>query len=121
MGRDAGAAAVLSSYEQDASAMLGYARALLAFRGDGDSATSQRQLAAAIRGNPHVVKYMIGSAELPDELPNRYSLGREEEAVLAADALTGAWKGTAGAVAWLRAARRNSKKEREQRRKGKRR
>ncbi len=120
MGRDAVAAGVLSAFDEDPSAMLGYARALLTFRGEGDGATSQRRLAVAIRSNPHVVKYLIGSAELPDELPSRCSFGSEEEAVLAAAELGGAWKGTAGAVDWLRAARRSSKKEQQRKRRGKR-
>lgn len=120
MGCDAGAAAVLSAYDEDPSAILGYARALLAFRGEGDRATSQRQLAAAIRSNPHVVKYLVGSADMPDELPSRCSFGSEEEAVLAAAELREAWRGTAGAVEWLRAARRSAKKERDRKRRGKR-
>ncbi len=115
-GLDDEAAKLLAAYEDDPSAVLGYGRALLEFRRSGDSAPAQAGLAAAVRGNPHVTKYLSGSARLPEWLPDRYGLGTDDEAAIAAAALLGAWQATPGAMGWLRDSRRRGKKAREQKR-----
>jgi tetratricopeptide (TPR) repeat protein len=114
--RDKDAARVLESYPDDPSAVLEYARALLEFRHGGDGATAQAKLAAAIRCNPHVVKYLSGSSRLPAWLPEQYGFGTEDEAVIAAASLLGCWNVTAGAAAWLRDSRLRGKKARERKR-----
>ena len=116
MGRDEDAAQVLGGFEDDVSALVAYARALVQFRGSGDGETSRRALATAVRANPHAVKYLMGSAELPADLPEHYTLGGEDEAAIATSELVGAWEGTPGAVEWLRDHRRRAKKEREKKR-----
>ncbi|HKQ56390.1 MAG TPA: hypothetical protein VJY35_00865 [Candidatus Eisenbacteria bacterium] len=117
MGRDDEAAAVLGGYDEDISAMLRYARALVEFRREGDGDLARRWRAAGIRANPHAVKYLIGNEALPGRRPGSYALGSEDEAVLVGFALAASWKGTAGAVEWMRAARREAKRLREQKRK----
>jgi tetratricopeptide (TPR) repeat protein len=116
LGRDAEAVQLLAAFEDDPSSVLGYGRALLEFRRSGDGEAAQAKLAAAVRGNPHVTKYLTGSARLPDQLPDRYGFGTDEEAVIAAAALLRAWQVTPGAMAWLRDSRRRGKKAREQKR-----
>lgn len=116
-GRDDEALRLLAAFEDDPSAVLEYGRALLEFRGSGDGEAAQAKLAAAVRANPHVTKYLTGSAPLPEQFPDRYGPGTDDEAVIAAAALLKGWQATAGAMAWLRDARRRGKKAREQKRK----
>jgi tetratricopeptide (TPR) repeat protein len=116
LGRDDEADQLLAAFEDDPSSVLGYGRALLEFRGSGDGGAAQAKLAVAVRGNPHVTKYLAGSARFPEQLPDRYGLGTDEEAVIAATSLLGAWHATPGAMAWLRESRRRGKKAREQKR-----
>jgi tetratricopeptide (TPR) repeat protein len=116
LGRDDEAMQLLAAFEDDPSAVLGYGRALLEFRSSGDGEAAQAKLEVAVRGNPHVTKYLSGSARFPEQLPDRYGFGTDEEAVIAAAELLGAWRVTPGAVAWLRDSRRRGKKAREQKR-----
>jgi hypothetical protein len=58
------------------------------------------------------VKYLLGNAELPEDLPHSYQLGSEDEAILAALELQEPWATTPRAVEWLRGARREKKKAR---------
>jgi tetratricopeptide (TPR) repeat protein len=103
-GRDDEAAALLERYAGDPSAVWQYGRALVAYRRDGDSPAARDLLGQALRSNRRVAKYLGGVAPLPDEDPDRYAFGSEEEAVIAARLLGEAWRTTPGAVAWLAAA-----------------
>jgi tetratricopeptide (TPR) repeat protein len=93
---------LLKTYGQDGSADWTYTRALLAFRQEGDTEKSRRLLRAAAKGNRHVPEYLVGNVPMPRELPDYVGSGDEDEAVAyAADSLS-AWKGTPGAITWLR-------------------
>lgn len=111
--RDDEARSVLAAFEDDVSAMLSYSRTLLEFRRSGDGDAARNRLTAALRDNPHVPKYLAGSAAVPQRLPESYRLGSEDEAQLAAAVLAPAWRATGGAVEWLRESRRLRKKERD--------
>jgi tetratricopeptide (TPR) repeat protein len=100
-GRDAEAGALLTQYADDATATWQYGWALWTFRKEGDSASARDRLRNAIKANRHVPKYLSGQTELPDALPDSYSFGSVEEAVLYADELFEAWKETPGALSWL--------------------
>ncbi len=100
-GRDADAGALLKTYADDATAMWTYGWALWMFRQEGDSAAARERLRVAIQSNRHVPKYLTGKAEIPDMLPESYSLGSVEEAVLCANEFFDAWKATPGAIQWL--------------------
>ena len=115
-GRDDEAARLLAAFEEDGSATLEHARALLEFRRGGDGQAARAQLAVAVRGNPHVTKYLSGSARLPEAFADSYRSGSDEEAALAAASLLAAWHATPGAMDWLRDSRRRGKKAREQKR-----
>jgi tetratricopeptide (TPR) repeat protein len=116
LGRDAEAEDVLAAYSEDTLAMLSYGRALVAFRRGGDHEAAQAKLAAAVRANPHVIKYLAGGAGLPDVLPESYRPGSDDEAQLAAALLGAPWRATEGAVEWLRRWRKSRKKALEERR-----
>jgi len=102
--RDDEAAALLDRYAEDASAVWCYGHALVTFRREGDSAAARDRVRAALRANRRVAKYLAGAAVLPDQDPETYAFGSEEEAVIAARTLAEAWTATPGATAWLAAA-----------------
>jgi tetratricopeptide (TPR) repeat protein len=116
-GRDDEAAALLDRYAEDASAVWLYGHALVTFRREGDSAAARDRLREALRANRRVAKYLDGAAALPDQDPETYAFGSEEEAVIAARTLAEAWRATPEAAAWLvvaagRGGRGGSKKRR---------
>jgi len=100
-GRDDEAGALLDRYAEDASAVWFYGHALVTFRREGDSAAARDRLREALRANRRVAKYLDGAAALPDQDPETYAFGSEEEAVIAARTLAEAWTATPGAAAWL--------------------
>jgi tetratricopeptide (TPR) repeat protein len=121
--RDGEARELLARFREEVSALFAYARALVEFRSLGDQAVSRAALATAIRRNPHVVKYLLGTASLPDELPSSYGWKSDEEAMIVADQFFRAWEATPGALDWLRTTRgelRDADKARRARRSGKR-
>jgi tetratricopeptide (TPR) repeat protein len=102
-GRDDEAGALLTQYPDDVSATWEYGRALWMFRTGGDSESARRRLQAARRANRHFPRYLAGKGEWSGPLPDSYSLGSEEEAVLCSDQLGEVWRATPGAVEWLKA------------------
>jgi tetratricopeptide (TPR) repeat protein len=103
-GRDDEAAALLDRYADDAAAVWRYGHALVTFRREGDSAAARDRLREALRANRRLAKYLADAASLPDQDPETYAFGSEEEAVIAARMLAEAWSVTPGAGAWLAAA-----------------
>jgi hypothetical protein len=102
-GRDDEAGALLRQYRNDASAAWKYGWAFWTFRREGDSQLARDRLKEAVRGNRHVPKYLTGKVEWPGPLPESYTLGSEEEAVICADELADVWQATPGAGPWLAA------------------
>jgi tetratricopeptide (TPR) repeat protein len=100
-GRDAGAGALLTQYQDDPSATWKYGWALWTFRQERDSAAACDRLRDAIQSNRHVPRYLTGKAAIPVDLPESYSLGSVEEAILCADQFVEVWKATPGADRWL--------------------
>jgi tetratricopeptide (TPR) repeat protein len=95
-----GAALLLHQYRDDASASFAWARVLERFlAGDGESAAAL--LAKARKANRHVEVYLTTQKPLPDELPEMYAPGSEEEAVLCLSYLGGAWAEHEDAASWL--------------------
>jgi hypothetical protein len=103
-GRDDEAAALLDRYAEDAMAVWRYGRALVTFRREGDSAAARDHRREALRANHRVAKYLAGAAPLPEQDPETYAVGSEDEAVIAARTLAEAWQATPGAAGWLAAA-----------------
>jgi tetratricopeptide (TPR) repeat protein len=100
-GRPEQAESLMAAFGEDAMATWQYCRALLTFLKGGDTPESRRQLKKAIAANPHVVKFLLGQAELEPE-PDSYALGSNEEAIICASACSGAWQAVPGAVDWLK-------------------
>jgi tetratricopeptide (TPR) repeat protein len=94
---------LLKQYNDDASAAWAYSRALLNYRKSGDSPVADKSLAAAIKQNGHVVKYLLGYRKVPKRLPDYYGFGDENEAIIYAHGNMAAWEASPGAVEWLNA------------------
>jgi tetratricopeptide (TPR) repeat protein len=98
--RDDELAALLKQYDGDAMAAWAYAKALLAFRREGDSPRARRLLRDAMKTNPHVPARLLLQKK-PKRLPEFIGFGDENEAIAyVAENLEG-WKRTPGALAWL--------------------
>lgn len=102
MDRDDEAESLLNQFDEDCAAEWSYGRALHAFRREGDSAKSRQLLAEAAKANPHVPVLLGGQQPLPSQLPEYIQFGEESEAISYALAHLPVWKGTPGAIPWLR-------------------
>lgn len=98
------ASALIEQYPEDCSAEWHYGRALLAFRRACDTPLARTLLNKAMKRNPHVPPYLVGSKHIPANLPPYFSPGEESEAHSYSAAHLRCWKATPGAIPWLRAA-----------------
>jgi tetratricopeptide (TPR) repeat protein len=95
-----GAGHLLKKYREDSSACFEWARMLERFlAGDRDGAG--KALKVARKANPHVELFVTQKRSLPKELPEMYSPGSEEEAVLVLNYLSGALVAQQEARSWL--------------------
>jgi len=94
------AALILSRYKDDASASFAWARVLERFLA-GERAGASAALKRARRANRHVELILTGRTALPDERPEMYSPGSEEEAALCVSYLSGALAEHKEAAMWL--------------------
>lgn len=104
--------ALLNRYKNDFMGTFFYAKALLVFRQEGDSARARRALAQARQWNTHAPAILAGDKPSPGNV-STYCLGDEGEAVLIDDIQGRAWRSTPGAIAWLKSGgkRRSPKKK----------
>ena len=102
LDRDAEAQRLLASYEQDSSAEWAYTSALLAFRRDGDSVLGRSLLEAAVATNEYVPEYLVGNKGMPPSPPVYVSPGGEDEAISYVAQFLRTWRGSPGAIPWLR-------------------
>ena len=114
LGRNREAGELIDRYDESASAVWEYARLLLSFRADGDSANTRKLLDKAKKVNKFVPKYLLGEKLLPDEMPQYVGCGDENEAVDCVVSLLPAWRNTPGVTAWLRGALGGGKRSRQQ-------
>ncbi len=93
---------LLSRHTDDGMAILSYARALLAFRREGESREAGSYLRQAIKTNPHVPAYILGQKRIPKEQPSYIGWGDETEAAYVATEIKQIWWREDGAIRWLR-------------------
>jgi tetratricopeptide (TPR) repeat protein len=103
LDRDDELARLLEQYDED-SATWAYTAALLAFRRQGDTPETRKQLKKAQKANKHVPAYLLGKELIPPEQPPYYSPGDKSEAIVYAAGGLSAWRSTPGALTWLREA-----------------
>ncbi len=86
----------------DAFASFPYARALIAFREQGDTRIARALLAEALSANPHVPEFLLGYKEMPVCTPDEVGFGDEREAITFCADYANVWSRTPGAIEWLR-------------------
>ena len=95
--------ALLAAYPDEYSAFWGWTKTLAAFRKAGDGAESRARLAEAVGINRHVRDYLCGDRAVPRADPPFYSPGDASEALVYIKDHAAVWRGTPGALDWLRA------------------
>jgi tetratricopeptide (TPR) repeat protein len=101
LGDDEAAEDLLSRYEEDFTAAHHFNLALATFRRYGDGQASRERLADAVAANRHVPDLLLGRLEVPYPIPDTYTLGSADEAVLHFLEAEEAWDETPGALEWL--------------------
>ena len=81
---------------------VGFTRALIAFRREGDTPTSRHWLKIGDEQNRFIAPWMLGDDPFPAEDPQSYSHGSPEEARIHVRSMRCAWRSTPGAIAWMR-------------------
>lgn len=115
VGRDEEAGVLLDQYGGEPTALWTCARALHAFRSEGDTRAARERLRQAVRANRHVPACLLGKKTWPGPFPASYGLSSREEAAVTEDLLGDLWRATPGADRWLAAhtsASRSGKKRR---------
>ncbi len=101
LGDDEAAEKLLEKFAEDIGATVLFNRTLVTFRRKGEGKVATKRLTEALESNRHVPELLLGRLELPDQLPDGYQLGSEEEAVYYFLEAEEAWQQTPGALAWL--------------------
>jgi len=55
-----------------------------------------------MQGNPFVPQYLLGRRKLPPRMPDHYSIGDRNEAIIYVISAAKGWAGTEEALAWLK-------------------
>lgn len=92
---------LIKKYTGDGSTFWQYSRALLAYYQSGESKKANRELRRALEKNPFVPAYLLQARVLPEELPEFYSLGSHEEAILYTASYCGGWYRKPESLLWL--------------------
>jgi tetratricopeptide (TPR) repeat protein len=91
---------LLAEYEGDSMATFAWGRVLERFLSDDIEAASAA-LKTARKENPFVERLFSGEKEQPLELPESYTLGSNEEAIICMDNMGAAWVKNPDALMWL--------------------
>jgi dTDP-4-amino-4,6-dideoxygalactose transaminase len=95
---------ILKHYKSDWGAAHNFNLALILFKKEGPkSETAIKQLKKAIESNHHVPKFLTSKISLPKEIPDAYSHGSIEEAVIYMSTAVLTWVDAEGAIEWLHA------------------
>jgi len=101
MGKDEAAETLLGEYAKDITAAHHFNHALVTFRRKGKGKTAEKRLRAALEANSYVPDLLFGELDLPEELPDGFTLGSMEEAIFYFLEAAEAWQETPGALDWL--------------------
>lgn len=78
-----------------------YPRALWRFQQSGGTRRSTLALKKAMRQNPHVPKFLLGTEKIPETAPESYKQGDEDEAIGYVHIGYESWRKTRKALDWL--------------------
>lgn len=99
-GRLQDATKLLHNYRGDIMATFAWGRVLERFLA-GDRKGAAKALKTARKGNPFMEQFFCGVMRPPEEMPDTYSLGSEEEALICVDHLAAAWVKHQPAMLWM--------------------
>ncbi len=91
----------IKKFDDDDSAVWVYNNALYHFKKMGKSTKSDKELEKAYKFNPHVMEFMLGLKELPEEMPQFIGRGDQNEAVAYIFDAIHTWGQTDGALDWM--------------------
>jgi tetratricopeptide (TPR) repeat protein len=91
---------LLGKYDEVSCEWL-YTKALFAFMKRGDAIDSLGLLRNAIKANMFVPIYLLNRKEMPEILPDMYSFGSEDEAVVYVERNGSIWRKIKGSLSWL--------------------
>lgn len=92
---------LVGRYKEDEACQWLYLRALWAYRREGDSSAARELVRKAMQSNSLVPGFLVGRNRMPARLPDSYTMGSREEAVVCAADLNETWQSVPGAAAWL--------------------
>jgi tetratricopeptide (TPR) repeat protein len=90
------------AHKDDCAAEWLYTRALVSFVKNGDSEKANHDLKDALKSNPYAPEYLTGKKAIPQFLPDRITMGGEDEGFCYASRYLEAWKKVPGAIDWLK-------------------
>ncbi|MNN41254.1 Tetratricopeptide repeat protein [compost metagenome] len=85
---------------EEATCFMQYSEALLSFRCKG-ARKAAGSLRKALELNSHVSAYLLGVKHIPHVVPDAYTRGSEEEAIIYVSVAHQAWEATPNVLAWL--------------------
>ena len=91
---------LLGKYDEVSCEWL-YTKALFTFMKNGDAIDSLGLLRSAIKANMFVPIYLLGKKEMPEILPDMYSFGSEDEAMVYVERNGSIWRKIKGSLNWL--------------------
>jgi tetratricopeptide (TPR) repeat protein len=100
LGLDEELEKLLVQYEEVSCEWL-YTKALYAFQKHGDAIDSLGILKNALKANSFVPIYLLGRKDMPDILPDMYSFGSEDEAIVYVERNGSIWRRIKGSLQWL--------------------
>ena len=89
-------------HKYDCAAEWLYTKTLLTFVKQGNSKQAQKEFKSAFEKNKYVPEYITGKKPIPKDLPDRITIGGEDEAFCCADRFLKAWENVPGAIEWLK-------------------
>jgi hypothetical protein len=93
---------LLAKYDERSAAWL-FTRALHRYRTEGHTASATKALRAAVGSNRFVVPMLLGAHPMPEELPDSYTMGGDDEAALYVESALTVWIDAVGAIDWANA------------------
>jgi tetratricopeptide (TPR) repeat protein len=96
-----GARRLFAEFKDEDGAVFAWGLVLERFLA-GDLAGATKALKEARKTNPHAEKYLTGEKSVPEELPDFYGFGDENEAIICAEAVGPAWEKHPEARTFLR-------------------
>jgi len=88
-------------YKDDCAAEWLYSKVLLSYAQEGGTEKTEKNLREALKENKFVPDYLLGRKAIPRPLPDRLTMGGEDEAFCTADEYRKSWKKVPGLLSWL--------------------